>query len=60
MINSLGKIKMISRLKHCLYLSLLAVSGLLYGSTIWATEVTDIDFASLPGDQFDITLGFSE
>jgi len=59
-INSLGKIKMISRLKHCLYLSLLAVSGLLYGSTIWATEVTDIDFASLPGDQFEITLGFSE
>ena len=51
---------MISRLKHCLYLSLLAVSGLLYGSTIWATEVTDIDFASLPGDQFEITLGFSE
>ena len=51
---------MISRLKHCLYLSLLAVSGLLYGSIIWATEVTDIDFASLPGDQFEITLGFSE
>ena len=51
---------MISRLKHCLYLSLLAVSGLLYGSTIWATEVTDIDYASLPGDQFEITLGFSE
>jgi type IV pilus assembly protein PilQ len=43
-----------------LYWSLLAVSGLLYGANLWAIEVTDIDFASLPGDQFEITLGFSQ
>lgn len=51
---------MISRLKCRLYWSLLAVSGLLYGANLWAIEVTDIDFASLPGDQFEITLGFSQ
>ncbi len=51
---------MISRLKRCLYLSLLAVFGLLTGANIWAVEVTDIDFASLQGDQFEITLGFSQ
>lgn len=51
---------MISRLKCRLYWSLLAVSGLLYGANLWAIEVTDIDFASLPGDQFEITLNFSQ
>ena len=51
---------MISRLKRRLSLSLLAVSGLLYGANLWAIEVTDIDFASLPGDQFEITLNFSQ
>lgn len=51
---------MISRLKRRLSLSLLAVSGLLYGANLWAIEVTDINFASLPGDQFEITLNFSQ
>ena len=51
---------MISRLACRMYWSLLAVSGLLYGANLWAIEVTDIDFASLPGDQFEITLNFSQ
>ena len=51
---------MISRLKYRLYWSLLVVSGLMYGANVWAIEVTDIDFSSLPGDQFEITLDFSQ
>jgi len=51
---------MISRLKRRLYLSLLVVSALLYGPNNWAIEIADIDFASLAGDQFEITLDFSQ
>lgn len=58
--NKLGNIKMISRVKQmvrqCWYLPVLALSGFSWGET----QVTDIDFASLPGDQFEITLSFSE
>jgi hypothetical protein len=46
---------MISRVKRRLYFALLAVSAFLYGPNNWAIEVTDIDFATLSGDQFEIT-----
>ena len=52
--------KMTDRLKHWLYFSLLTVSGLLYGSNIWAIEITDIDFSWISRDQFQITLEFSK
>ena len=51
---------MISRVKRRLYFALLAVSAFLYGPNNWAIEVTDIDFATLSGDQFEITLDFSQ
>lgn len=56
MSNSLGKRKMISRIKRNIYF-LLALLPALAGA---ATQVTDIEFASLQGDQFEIRLQFSE
>jgi len=46
---------MISRIKN-LYLLLVILPGFAWGET----QVTDIEFASLPGDQFEIKLQFSE
>tara|TARA_B110000902_G_scaffold97656_1_gene115438 strand:+ start:15362 stop:17638 length:2277 start_codon:yes stop_codon:yes gene_type:complete len=56
MSNSLGIQKMISRIKRNIYFLL----ALLPGLTGAATQVTDIEFASLQGDQFEIKLQFSE
>ena len=55
MSNSLGKNEMISRIKK-LYLFLVILPGFAWGEV----QVTDIEFASLPGEQFEIKLLFSE
>ena len=56
MSNLLGKQKMISRIKRNIYFLLALLPGLASA----ATQVTDIEFASLQGDQFEIRLQFSE
>jgi type IV pilus assembly protein PilQ len=56
MSNSLGNRKMISRIKCNIYFLLALLPGLAGA----ATQVTDIEFASLQGDQFEIRLQFSE
>jgi type IV pilus assembly protein PilQ len=56
MSNSLGNLKMISRIKCNIYFLLALLPGLAGA----ATQVTDIEFASLQGDQFEIRLQFSE
>ena len=56
MSNLLGKQKMISRIKRNIYFLLALLPGLAGA----ATQVTDIEFASLQGDQFEIRLQFSE
>ena len=56
MSNSLGNRKMISRIKRNIYFLLALLPGLAGA----ATQVTDIEFASLQGDQFEIRLQFSE
>tara|TARA_B110000879_G_scaffold28576_1_gene38963 strand:- start:373 stop:1533 length:1161 start_codon:yes stop_codon:yes gene_type:complete len=56
MSNSLGNRKMISRIKRNIYFLLALLPGLASA----ATQVTDIEFASLQGDQFEIKLQFSE
>ena len=56
MSNLLGKQKMISRIKRNIYFLLALLPGLANA----ATQVTDIEFASLQGDQFEIRLQFSE
>jgi type IV pilus assembly protein PilQ len=56
MSNSLGIQKMISRIKRNIYFLLALLPGLAGA----ATQVTDIEFASLQGDQFEIKLQFSE
>jgi len=53
--NSLGKNEMISRIKK-LYLFLVILPAFAWGEV----QVTDIEFASLPGEQFEIKLQFSE
>ena len=55
MSNSLGKNEMISRIKK-LYLFLVILPAFAWGEV----QVTDIEFASLPGEQFEIKLQFSE
>jgi type IV pilus assembly protein PilQ len=47
---------MISRIKRNIYFLLALLPGLAGA----ATQVTDIEFASLQGDQFEIKLQFSE
>jgi len=56
MSDSLGIQKMISRIKRNIYFLLALLPGLAGA----ATQVTDIEFASLQGDQFEIKLQFSE
>jgi type IV pilus assembly protein PilQ len=56
MSSSLGNRKMISRIKRNIYFLLALLPGLAGA----ATQVTDIEFASLQGDQFEIRLQFSE
>ena len=53
--DSQGKLKMISKIKRNLYVLLAILSTLAWGEV----QVKDIQFASLPGDQFEIKLMFS-
>ncbi len=53
--DSQGKLKMISKIKRNLYVLLAILPTLAWGEV----QVKDIQFASLPGDQFEIKLMFS-
>lgn len=54
--DSQGKLKMISKIKRNLYVLLAILPTLAWGEV----QVKDIEFASLPGDQFEIKLMFSD